>query len=446
MSNPMAEANVSIIDELKKFIDTVEMESSLKSQYCISTKAFTRKRILTLRNTAMLIINGLKRSLSVEVRHFFERFSPENTCTKQAFCEQRAKLKPAFFHDCNNVLTSGFYRHYGEHVKRWKGMILYAVDGSSVPLPETQALRGAFGVAINQVPGKSSVTARICLLYDVLNGLIVKGYIHSYDVSEEDAVPECLSDVALTDRLLLFDRGYPSFRLMYLLVQRSAKFVMRVQRNASDAVKRFLASHSTDMVTAWRPSYKSLRKLSAMGISISKEASIPVRMVKVLLDTVETEVLITNLYDRTVYTKEDLKQVYHLRWSVETGYGYLKEELELGQFSGIRSVCIEQDFAATIFLFNLQSLVEKPSEPYVKAVSRRRKYRYKVNKNVSWGLLKDRVVRLFICQDSRHILHELEKLFARHLEPIRPDRKYPRVKKRKPQVKYYTLTNYKRAL
>jgi hypothetical protein len=56
----------------------------------------------------MLIVNGLKRSLSVELHHFFEQFSPENTCGKQTFCEQRAKLKPAFFHDWDDVLTSGF--------------------------------------------------------------------------------------------------------------------------------------------------------------------------------------------------------------------------------------------------------------------------------------------------------------------------------------------------
>jgi hypothetical protein len=218
-----------------------------------------------------------------------------------------------------------------------------------------------------------------------LNGLIVKAMIHSYYVSEEDAVPECLAGLDLSERLLLFDRGYPGYRLMYLLVQQGAKFVMRVQRNACNAVKEFLASESTDTLIEWYPSYKSLDKLRARGKVVSKDTSIRVRMVKVLLDTGETEVLITNLYDSTECTKEDLKAVYHLRWGIETGYGYLKEELQLGQFSGIRSVCIEQDFAATVFLFNLQSLTEKPSEPYVETVNRKRKYRYKVNKNVSWG-------------------------------------------------------------
>jgi hypothetical protein len=109
-------------------------------------------------------------------------------------------------------------------------------------------------------------------------------------------------------------------------------------------------------------------------------------------------------------------------------------------------VCIEQDFSANVFLFNLHILMEKPAEAYIEAVRRKRKYRYKVNKNISWGLLKDRVVCLFIQEDSLSILTELEKLFARHLELLRPGRKYPRIKKRKPDGKHYTITNYKRAL
>jgi hypothetical protein len=144
----------------------------------------------------------------------------------------------------------------------------------------------------------------------------------------------------MSGHLLLFDRGYPGFWLMYLLLQKGAGFVMRVQRNACNAVK-------------------SLNRLRATGMAVSREASIRVRTVKVLPDTGETEVLITGLYDSTEYTKEDLKEVYRLRRGVETGYGYLKEGLQLGQLSGIRSVCIEQDFAAALCLFILQSLTGK---------------------------------------------------------------------------------------
>ena len=41
-------------------------------------------------------------------------------------------------------------------------------------------------------------------------------------------------------------------------------------------------------------------------------------------------------------------------------------------------------------------------------------------------MLKYRVVRLFLEKDSRDILTEPENLFEKHLEPVRPGRKYDR--------------------
>ena len=170
------------------------------------------------------------------------------------------------------------------------------------------------------------------------------------------------------------------------------------------------------------------------------------RLVKIVLSTGETEVLITNLYDSTHFPVQALKEVYNFRWPVETYYGYLKEELQLGSFSGTSPICIEQDFAANLFLFNIQSIIEKQCEPTLKAISRKRKYRYKVNKNISWASLKYRVVKLFIYNNPAHILRELEKLFCKYIEPVRPQRKYPRAKKTVTSLKHYTLTNYKRAI
>ena len=446
MSNPMAEANVAIINELKKFLNTVSMEASQRSSYSFAVKDFTRKRVLTFSNVVMLITSALKRTLSIELQGFFACFSSGQTCSKQAFSAQRGKLKPAFFHDWNQVLVRNFYRRYGDMVKTWKGMTVWAVDGTTITLPQTDVLRKAFGAASNGKGHVYNVTARACLISDVLNGIGITGHLHPYFSSERDGTLKALEMVDIENKLLLFDRGYPSYWLEYYLMQRGAKFIMRARKNENKAVSRFLSSAATDLTADWHPGYDSLKKLRAMGMMIDRETAIRIRMVKVVLDSGETEVLITNLYDTQSFRAESLKEAYHFRWGIETGYGHLKEQLQLGQFSGIRQVCIEQDFSAGIFLYNMQSLIEKQTEPYLEAVCRKRAHRYKVNKNVSFGLLKDRVVRLFLEKDTRSILRELENLFGNYLEPLRPGRKYPRIKKRRPNTKYYTLTNYKRAI
>jgi hypothetical protein len=165
MNNPMADANVAIINEIKRFMETAITDYAEKSKYTIEkTKDFTRRRILTFPVLILMILNTMKRSLSIEIADFFSHAIPGESCTKQAFSKQRGKLKAAFFHACNKVLVNGFYRHYNWRVKRWKGLVLWAVDGSTVPLPQTESLKKAFGGASNQHATKPvSVTARICL-------------------------------------------------------------------------------------------------------------------------------------------------------------------------------------------------------------------------------------------------------------------------------------------
>jgi hypothetical protein len=79
--------------------------------------------------------------------------------------------------------------------------------------------------------------------------------------------------------------------------------------------------------------------------------------VKVKLKNGDIEVLATNL-DENEFSKNDLKELYGKRWTIETGYDKLKNFIELEEFSGIRKEIIEQDFYAGIFMYNLATTVK----------------------------------------------------------------------------------------
>lgn len=445
MKTSMAHSNVAIINDLKNFLEEISSDSSKRILYSSSFQAFSRKRLLCFQTIVLLIANTLKRSLSIELGSFFEGLSSHKICSKQAFSKGRQKLKPLFFHHWNDRLVCSYYHHHQSVYHRWKKFKLLAIDGSCLALPDTEALRDKYGCASNH-KGDFSPTCRVSILYDVLNQVIVKGVLHPYHSSEHTACLTLLEQMDLSDNLLLFDRGYPSYWLFYLLLQRNAHFVFRASFNMNEQVKRFLESQKKDIELNLYPSYKSIKRLKQMHILVSKYTAVKVRLVKVLLNTGETEILITNLYDKRTYPRKVFKELYHFRWGVETCYGYLKEGLQLQQFSGINPICIEQDFAANLFFFNLQSIIEKQCEPFIKEVNKKRKYDYKVNKNVTWAFLKCRVAKLFLEKKPIHILKELGKIFCRYLEPIRPGRKYPRTRKRRPDTKCYTFKNYKRAI
>ena len=55
--------------------------------------------------------------------------------------------------------------------------------------------------------------------------------------------------------------------------------------------------------------------------------------VKILLENGNLEVLATNL-SQTEFHTEEIKELYHMRWGIETAYETLKNRLQLENFTG----------------------------------------------------------------------------------------------------------------
>jgi len=443
----MVEANVKIIEELKCFLETVSNEADIRKLLTEEEGDFSRHRKLTLERVVGIIINMPKRSLSIEIQEFFDSLEKDlESATKGAFSLQRSKLKPLFFEVWNQWLVSSFYHYYGDNVKRWRGFRLQAVDGSSVYLLNKPGLIKHFGTHKNQ-HGDTAI-ARVLQVHDVLNDITVWGGIYPIKKSEKAIIAERVPYLA-EDSLTLFDRGFPSYGLMYLMMNEETPrcFVIRCPNTFNNEVTKFARSSKRSAIVELTPSHKSIAMLKGNGYNVTKDTVIKVRMVQVNLPNGEQEILLTNLYDENLYSVEDLKYLYGLRWGIETAYNKQKNQYQMEQFSGIRVVCIQQDYAAGLFVANLQSLIEKQSCHYLYRVNQRRVHNYKINRNVGIGSLKYNIVQLFLSANPTEILRQIQKKFERHLEPERPGRQYQRCKKAKRMTgKYQTFTNYKRAI
>lgn len=443
----MVEANVKIIEELKYFLDTISSDCRVRELVTQSGKDFSRDRKLPLNRIVSIIINMPKRSLSIEIQEFFDDLGKGlESATKGAFSLQRAKLQPLFFQVWNHWLAECFYHYYGDSVKRWRGFLLQAADSSTAYLMNKKDVVEYFGTQDNQhgcIP-----MARVMQVQDILNGITVWGDIVPIGQSEQ-AIMAGQARYLYEDSLTLFDRGYPSYALMYLLLNEETPrhFVMRCKVGFNNEVKKFIRSRKTSKIAEWPASNAAIATLRQYGYIITAKTTIKVRMVKIKLSTGEIEILLTSLYDERLYTTGDLKYLYGLRWEIETTYGKQKNQQQMEQFSGHRVICIQQDYAAGLFVANLQSLIEKQCEDYLQQINTKRKHRYRVNRNVSWAWLKHNIVKLFLQNEPEEILLQLQKAFERNIEPIRPGRHNPRIRKAKRlNGKYQTFTNYKRAI
>lgn len=443
----MVEANVRIIEELKCFLEIVSKDESIRKLVTQSENDFTRDRKLTFERIVGLIINMPKRSLSIEIQEFFDSLDKGlETSTKGAFSLQRSKLNALFFEAWNNWLVESFYDYYGDKVKRWRGFRLQAVDGSTAYLLNRKDVVEYFGTQDNQCV--SIPMARVMQIQDILNDITVWGNIRPIKESEQAIMARQVSKL-FGDSLTLYDRAYPSYALMYLMINQETPrhFLMRCKLGFNKEVKQFLNSRLNSKTIEMRPTENAIATLRGHGYILTYETTLKVRMVKVKLSGGEVEILLTNLYDEKLYTTEDLKFLYGLRWGIETAYGKQKNQLQMEQFSGHRVICIQQDYAAGLFVANLQSLIEKQCKNYLNQINHGRKYRYRINRNVSWASMKHTIIKLFLQNEPEKILLRLQKSFEKNIEPVRPGRQNPRIKKfKRLNGKYQTFTNYKRAI
>jgi|SRR5882672_5795634 len=443
----MVNANVKIIEELQSFLNLVIEDPEIRTLFTTSPTDFSRDRKLPLTKLIGLLINLPKRSLSVELQSFFESVGqPALCCTKGAFSLQRTKLKPLFFKVWNDFLVKSFYNFYHHNVKRWEGFRLLAVDGSNFSVVNKPEVLQHFGSADNQFGGVPM--ARVMQIHDVLNDLTIWGDIFPRKCSENTIIASHTRHLP-EDSLTLFDRGYPSYGLIYLLVNEESPrhFLMRCKTTFSNEVKNFVASNATDIITTIYPSSESIEGLREYGYRVTRKTGITIRMVKVVLPGGEIEVLLTDLYEKEIFTLKKISELYFMRWKIETTYGKQKNQLQMEISSGHKVVCIEQEYAAGVFVANLQSIIEKQCDREIKEISASRRYEYKINRNVSWASLKNRILKLFIqSNNSFEILMELEHLFIKNIEPIRPGRHAPRPLPKRKRGKYQTFTNYRRAI
>jgi len=131
----------------------------------------------------------------------------------------------------------------------------------------------------------------------------------------------------------------------------------------------------------------------------------------------------SSLLDCTKYRTEIFKELYFQRWGVETFFDELKNKLRVETFSGYTNQSILQDFFAALFVSNVQTLIVSELTDEINEQKKENKYKYKVNSNLSYGFLKNRIITLFFSNnDMDKTIEELKSLFSKHLVPIRPNR------------------------
>jgi hypothetical protein len=354
-----------------------------------------------------------------------------------AYCQARTKLPLELFGLLLTRLCASVQPHVSEE-GRWHGHRTFFVDGSGCSMPETSVLQEAFGQPTEQRPGCGFPVARLLGLFHAGTGLLMKLVV----------APLCMHDLTHVQKVhpifapgdvLVADRGLCSYAHLALLIQAGLHAVLRVgarqivdftpQRpfvlpstRRTPAIKglprsRWLTTLGHhDQLVAWvKP--KTCPRWLTQATFAALPAALVVREVRYQVSTpgfrTHQITLVTTLLDAVLYSVADLAALYGTRWEVETHLGQLKTTMKMDVLHCKTVAGVLKELTVFAILYNLVRMVMLQSATL---------QRIDVNRI---GFLD--ALRWFGAPTTGM------PLVALIVNPVRPHRVEPRVKKRRPK-------------
>lgn len=399
---------------------------------------FIRNCLLTFPVIVAFILNLIRKSIQVELNNFTSILSLR-WVSKQAFSAARQKLSPTVFVELNKTLVSEFYTD--NEFKTMFGCRIIGIDGSTLQLPNNEKMKRKYGACSNQ-SGENFPMARTSFAYDLLNGITLDALVTPYVSSEKEMAVQHLQNIKpiAGKDLYIFDRGYPASWLIFFHVIQGADFLMRCNTQFIDDVNKLVKSGCKDGLIELTVNGLKRRQravLRSLIPNLDLKLKVTLRVVVVQLNTGKDEILITTVCNQEQIRYEEFADFYHLRWGIEENYKLHKALVEIENFSGESPVAIEQDFHATIFAVNVQTLL---AEEALKELKREKgNNNCKINKSVSTGLFKDQLIKcLFSCESNLELFcNRIKEQMKKSTIPIQNGREYLRLRKKNWRRKFH---------
>ena len=277
-------------------------------------------------------------------------------------------------------------------------------------------------------------------LYDVLNRVYIDALVQTAsEYQEHRACIQMMERTMLDKVILIADRGYENYNIMSHAVEKGWKFLIRVKDVNSNGIASGLSLPNKDVFDVditliltrsqtkakKQPEYKfmpTIQTFDYLPIGSKKDYPIFFRIARFKITDDSYETVITNL-DRFLFPAEKLKELYHLRWGIETSFRELKYALGLTSFHARKVDYIKQEIFARLTLYNYCELITIFVVKHMENKSEKNQVNF--------------TIAIYICREYLRRKRNLGppdvvKLIEKHVLPVRPGRRDPR--KVKPQA------------
>lgn len=404
--------------EIKRALMRAIAEVSAENR---NTKEFSRQTKLTLERTLMLIVGFEGGSLAKELNRAGVDVTPA------ALSQRRAQIAPSVFQNIFNRFNNACVDN-----ENFRGYHLLAVDGSSINKPRNPN-EPSFVCNASVPNGYNQL--HLNALYRLDSKSYYDALIQPEPQKDEiGALVEMLKRNTFTQKtIIIADRGYESYNLLaHLIEKENTDFVIRVKQNHS-AMREIArlpmceldCTIAFEVTTGQTQEDKAKRRVFIQVPKKSKPGSktrrgrwdfpspypMRFRIVRFQLETGSFETIATSL--PSSFTIKDIKELYHMRWGIETSFRDLKYSLGLVNLHGKSDAFAEQEIFSNLIAFNFASRISR------EVVVRQPKgsvYAYRVTFKMAVALCRE------YFRNPNADGEKLMEQIAKHTVPIRPGR------------------------
>lgn len=247
--------------------------------------------------------------------------------------------------------TAGAWCAQEKEANQWKGLSLWAVDGTTFRVPDSPENRKYFGAqryASGKVASYPQVRAvSLTALPTHLVSAIEFGQYGRNEMLYAKTLIGQIEDYSLT----VFDKGFVSAEILLGLSAMGTErhYLIPAKSNTQYEV---LSGTPEDCRVRLRISPQARAK--APDLPEAWEA----RAIRVESANGQSRVLLTSLFDRRRFRAQDLADCYRRRWEIETSYRELKQSM-LGEALTLRSRLpegVHQEIWGALIAYNLVRL------------------------------------------------------------------------------------------
>lgn len=413
-------------------------------------KDFSRVRKLPADQVISYLISQGGSSTKCEWLDFFQ-LSPE-TPTVSALSQRRSQLKAeafeAVFHE---FVASSLKLETENHDSQYQYI---AADGSTISFSSLPRFASDEYYVSEGHSASGFYSMHINAFYDLNRHVYTNALIQPAHQKDEFSAFCKLVDshVSIPDTKTIFigDRGYCSYNNMAHVIEKGQHYLFRTKdRNSKGLIHNFDFPDTDEFdmtvnVILTRSHRKSIKiQNGAYRRYVDRDASfdyikygsdatynLAFRIVRFAISENTYECVVTNLPEKD-FPSEKIKGIYNSRWGIESSFRKLKYTIGLSFYHSYKPDFVKQEIWAKLIAYNATELLVNQA-----VISQnKRKYAYAVNFTLAAHICRI-YLRLFTKIDSIDVM----TLIKKELIPVRPDRKFPRLKTahfRKPKYVIY---------